>query len=297
MRHEIGPDLEGSRLDKAVASLAGIGRAEARRIVDAGLATVDGVAGSGRQKVTEGQVIEFEMLDPEPLLVAEDVAFSVLFADGAMIVVDKPAGLVVHPGAGRQSGTLAAGLLHRYPEIEGVGEPGRWGIVHRLDKDTSGVMVVARTKEAHRRLSAAIRRRDVKRTYRTLVLGRAPAIRGTVDAPIGIDPSRPSKRKVMSDGKPSVTHYRVVEEWDAVSLLEVDLDTGRTHQIRVHLSAIGLPVVGDRVYGRPGPVDSPRMFLHAARLAFRHPLDDVDVEFESALPADLALVLDQLKNV
>ena len=297
MKAQVGPELDGSRLDKAVSSLAGVSRAAAKRIVEAGLAKVGGIPGSARQKVSEGDVVEFELIPAEPLLVAEAVEFTVAYEDGAIIVVDKPAGLVVHPGAGRNAGTLAAGLLHRYPEIEGVGEPGRWGIVHRLDRDTSGLMVVARTGTAHRSLSAAIRRREVKRSYQALVLGHTSAPRGTIDAPIGIDPFRPSKRKVVPDGKASVTHYRVVEQWDAVTLLDVDLDTGRTHQIRVHLSSIGLPVVGDKAYGRPGPVASPRIFLHAARLAFRHPLDESEVAFESPLPDDLAAVLDQLKNV
>ncbi len=294
MRTPIGPDLDGSRLDKAVATLAGISRADAKRIVDSGLAFVDGVAGAARLKVREGAIIEFEIPEPEPILVPEKIDFDVVYADGGVIVVDKPPGLVVHPGAGRNRGTLAAGLLERFPEIEGVGEPGRWGIVHRLDKDTSGLMVVARTRDTYRTLSAAIRRREVKRSYLALVLGHPPAPRGTVDAPIGIDPNRPSRRKVVADGKASISHYTVTREWAVVSLLQVDLESGRTHQIRVHLSSIGLPVVGDRVYGRPGPVNSPRIFLHAARLGFEHPLDGTPVSYESPLPADLAAVVEAL---
>ena len=296
----VSPENNGLRLDRVLAgAVPNLSRSRLQGLVREGAVSCDGVTiGDPGRRVKPGERYTIVVPEPEPALPApEAIALAIVYEDEHLIIVDKPAGLVVHPAAGVKDGTLVNGLLARFPQLVGVGDPRRPGIVHRLDRGTSGLMVVARTGTAHRSLSAAIRRREVKRSYQALVLGHTSAPRGTIDAPIGIDPFRPSKRKVVPDGKASVTHYRVVEQWDAVTLLDVDLDTGRTHQIRVHLSSIGLPVVGDKAYGRPGPVASPRIFLHAARLAFQHPLDENEVAFESPLPDDLAAVLDQLKNV
>jgi 23S rRNA pseudouridine1911/1915/1917 synthase len=283
----IPPELEGTRADKAVAVLAGVSRSRARRWIEDGRVRVDGQRVAPSDPVAAGSRVEFpDSADDE--LAPEPVDFDVVYEDDQLLVVDKPPGLVVHPGAGRTSGTLAAGLLHRYPELEGVGEPGRWGIVHRLDKDTSGLLVVARTADAFGTLRRDLRARRIRRRYLALVTGTMPARRGTIDAPLGRDPSRPTRRAVVPDGKPAVTHYRVVEEWPDVSLLEVELETGRTHQIRVHLAAIGHPLVGDTVYGRPGPT---RIFLHASGIELPHPADRRPLTFESPLPADLRSVL------
>ena len=295
-RRTVPPELDGERTDKIVAVLAGCSRAEARALVDEGGVTAgDRVAGA-RDRLSAGTSIEFEPpAKPGPRLRAEPVEFRLVHDDEWLLVVDKPAGLVVHPGAGRRGPTLAGGLLHRFPELEGVGEPDRWGIVHRLDRETSGLLVVARTSEAHRALTRMIRRHEVEREYLALVAGTFDLPRGTVDAPIAADPSRPTRRIVAAEGRPSVTHYAVEEGWSDVTLLRVTLDTGRTHQIRVHLAAIDHPVVGDRVYGRPWSVDAPRLFLHARRLAFVHPGSGNRVEFQSPLPSDLQEVVDSLE--
>lgn len=295
-RHAVPVFLDGERADKVVAVLGGVSRAIARQIVDEGGVRVDGEPITPRRRLSSGDTIEFELPAVAELLSAEDVDFTVRYEDDHLVVIDKPAGLVVHPGAGRTVGTLASGLLHRYPEIRGVGEDPRWGIVHRLDKDTSGLLVVARTQAAHKALSKMIAAHEVERGYSALVDGIFDAPRGTIDAPIGPDPAKPTRRVVTPFGRPARTHYRRVQEWadEGVSLLEVQLETGRTHQIRVHLAAIGHPVIGDRWYGKPARVDSPRVFLHAARLAFDHPITGVRVEVESPLPADLRAVLSGL---
>jgi 23S rRNA pseudouridine1911/1915/1917 synthase len=204
---------------------------------------------------------------------------------------------VVHPGSGRTGGTLAAGLLDRYPELVGVGAEDRWGLVHRLDKDTSGAILVARTREAFEALTAELRRRQITRTYTALVEGEMGAATGTIEAPVGRDPTQPTRRAVTHGGKHARTHYEVVRYFpDSVaSLLSVRLETGRTHQIRVHFAAIGHPVVGDRVYGATRKdLGSPRTFLHASRLEFTHPESRRRLEVEAPLPTDLSEVLEGL---
>lgn len=295
-RHVVPDGLAGERVDKAVAVLAGVSRAAARSLVDAGAVQVASRPAAGKDRVQAGDEIEIEEVVTAPRLVAEPVSLDVVYADRDLVVVDKPAGMVVHPGAGTATGTLASGLLARFPEIEGVGEEGRWGIVHRLDRNTSGLLVVARTSQAYEALAAAVRRRDIHRRYQALVIGAFDAPTGTIDAPIGPDPARPTRRSVLAGGKPSRTHYRQVARWAAMdaALLDVTLETGRTHQIRVHLAAIGHPVVGDPVYGRPCAVSTPRIFLHACRLELAHPRTGEPLVFESPLPLDLGGVLASL---
>jgi 23S rRNA pseudouridine1911/1915/1917 synthase len=211
----------------------------------------------------------------------------IAYEDEHLLVVDKPAGLVVHPGAGRASGTLVQALAGY---VAG-GEPERPGIVHRLDRDTSGLMVVARSEEAHRRLQNLVRRRELERGYLALVRGRPRSWRGQIEAPIGRDRSDPTRQSLDTDSpRDAVTHFEVLDLLPAHALLTVRLETGRMHQIRVHLAAIGLPVVGDRVYGVPEP-GLERQFLHAARLAFAHPFTGERIEVESPLPADLEATL------
>lgn len=292
----IPPELDGERVDKVVAVLAGVSRAVGRQMVDLGTVTVGGVPVDARTRVAAGSEVEFPAVPGVLGIEAEEVAFQVAYEDADLVVIDKPAGLVVHPGGGRRTGTLVSGLIHRFPEIEGVGVNGRWGIVHRLDRDTSGLMVVARTDEAYQRLKAQVSAHALDRVYVTLVLGLFPIPTGAIDAPIGTDPSDPRKRKVVAGGRSAFTRYRLLREFPDVeaSLLEVELETGRTHQIRVHLAAIGHPVIGDPWYGRPCRVASPRVFLHASRLAFDHPLAGGRVECESQLPTELQAVLDSL---
>lgn len=291
------PDaLDGSRVDKAIAELFEVSRAVASGIVEDGV-LVDGAEVDAADRVRGGQVISGRKPEDTMRLSPEPVDFEVVHEDESVIVVDKPAGVVVHPGSGRTSGTLAAGLLDRYPELDGVGAADRWGLVHRLDKDTSGVIVVARTSEAFDQLSAELRRREVERVYVALVEGRMSAPTGTVDAPIGRDPSRPTRRAVVPGGKHARTHYEVVRYYEEseVSLLEARLETGRTHQIRVHLAAIDHPVAGDATYGATRrDLAVPRTFLHASRVAFTHPTTGKRLEVEAPLPEDLATVLDRL---
>lgn len=291
------PDaLDGSRVDKAIAELFDVSRAVASGIVEDGV-SVDGSPADAADRVRGGQVISCRKPEDTMRLAPEAVDFGVVHEDESVIVVDKPAGVVVHPGSGRTSGTLAAGLLERYPELEGVGAADRWGLVHRLDKDTSGAIVVARTSEAFEYLTAELRRRDIERVYVALVEGRMTAPTGTVDAPIGRDPSRPTRRAVVPGGKHARTHYEVdryYEESD-VSLLEVRLETGRTHQIRVHLAAIDHPVAGDATYGATRrDLDVPRTFLHASRVTFTHPTSGERLTVKAPLPEDLATVLERL---
>jgi 23S rRNA pseudouridine1911/1915/1917 synthase len=220
-----------------------------------------------------------------------------VYEDDQVIVVDKPAGLVVHPGAGQQSGTLVHGLLARVPDLAGVGDADRPGIVHRLDKGTSGLMVVARTPEALADLTAQLKRRDVERRYLALVLGEVAEGKGVVDAPVGRSTRQPTRMAVTARGRAARTRYEVLERYtDPVSatLLECRLETGRTHQIRVHLAAIGHPVAGDTRYGRADALAMKRPFLHAHELAFDHPGDGARRRFQSPLPADLEQVRERL---
>lgn len=290
------PDaLDGERLDRVVALLGRMPRSEAKSRTDAGSVTLDGEPAVGKTRVGAGSVVVFPAL-PEPVELEpeSDVDFDVAWEDDDVVVVAKPPGLTVHPGAGQATGTLAAGLLARYPEVRGVGQAGRWGLVHRLDRDTSGALVVARTERAYEVLTAALRRREIVRGYTALLQGRFDFVRGTVDAPIGRDPIRPRRRALVPEGRHAVTHYRITHQWAEVALADIRLETGRTHQIRVHLAGIGHPVVGDRLYGGRDPVEVPRLFLHARLLEFDHPISGDPVSVEVPLPPDLSAVIDRL---
>ena len=289
MSWPVPAEWDGDRADKVLAHLSGRSRSDARRALEEETVTVDGTSVSARYRVAEGEAFVGEIPDRHTELEPEPVAFGVAFEDQHLAVIDKPAGVVTHPGAGRQTGTLAGGLLDRWPEIRGVGVENRWGIVHRLDRDTSGLLVVALTTVAYEGLSEAIRLRRVTREYWCLVSGTPSSPTGTVEAPIMRDPHRPMRMRIDAEGRPAVTHYRVERSWDGGALLRVTLETGRTHQIRVHMTSIGLPVAGDRTYG-DGSKDH-RLFLHATRLAFDHPVTGQPIDIESALPEDLASVL------
>ena len=285
-------ELDGVRYDKALAVMADISRSRARKMIESGDAGwVDGAVASARQSVVGGQVAWFRLVDydgPHP----EPVRFGVKFEDEHLVVIDKPAGVVTHPGPGHDTGTLVSGLIYRWPEIRQAGEHPRWGIVHRLDRETSGLIVVAKTQPAHEGLSAALRKRDVSRRYLSLVHGEVTAATGTIDAPIERIRSR---RLVGVDGRPSITHYRRLVAWGSpeLTLLGLTLETGRTHQIRVHLESIERFVVGDRVYGRPAPgdIDPGRVWLHATQLTFTHPTTGETVDVHAPLPADLTASL------
>jgi 23S rRNA pseudouridine1911/1915/1917 synthase len=304
IREEIPAALAGERLDRIVALLADISRSDAAALVTEGGARIDGVAAtSGKVRVALGQTVEIdpEQLPRRELPVADaSIEVPVVYADDDVIVVDKPPGLVVHPGHGHPDGTLVNALLAVHPEIADVGDEMRPGIVHRLDVGTSGLMVVARSQMAYDTLVAALAARRVNRGYQALVWGHLESPNGLIDAPIGRDHRDPLRMAVVIDGKPARTRYRTILRYTApteVSRLECHLETGRTHQIRVHLAAAGHPVVGDGPYGgiRAG-VSSPRPFLHAASLGFKHPVTGEALAFESALPDDLLSVLAELRE-
>ncbi len=296
-RWSVPEDLAGDRVDRIVSRLAGVSRSQARALVDTGAVTVDGGTVKASERLAAGTEIDVR-LPSEPSGPTPDagVEFTVAYADDDVIVVDKPPGLVVHPGAGVTEATLVNGLLARYPELGELGEGRRWGIVHRIDKDTSGLLMVARTPAAFDLLQEALRRREVSRSYLTLVHGLIEAAAGTIEAPVGRDPRRPTRMAVRSDGREARTHYRRLATWTEPprTLLDVTLDTGRTHQIRVHMQAIGHPIVGDRTYGKPGAGDPGRTFLHAYALVFPHPATGEPVEVRSPLPEDLQAALEEL---
>lgn len=243
-------------------------------------------------KVSAGDAVDVKtpVGDEDPLRPRE-ISFQVVYTDAHVIVVDKPAELAVHPGAGHQGDTLVNGLLFRWPEIRDVGDPERPGLVHRLDKDTSGLLLVARSNAAYSVLKTAVERREINRQYAALVWGRVSPSEGIIDAPVGRDARHRRKQSVASEGRPARTRYRLLQQFAETALLELTLETGRMHQIRVHLAAIGFPVVGDGTYGRIG-LGLRRQFLHASRLEFRHPVSGQLMELTSPFPADLVAALD-----
>ena len=290
----VPPEAAGARLDRFLSGLPEIGsRSAAERLLASGVVLVDGRVRLKSHRLEGGEELEIELPErAEPTLVPEEVEFRVAYEDEHLLVVDKPAGVVVHPAAGHGSGTLVHGLLGR----AGGGEEDRPGIVHRLDRDTSGLLVVARSEEAHKRLQNMVRRRALERRYVALVRGRPRSWRGRIDAPVGRDRDDPTRQSVDTDNpREAVTHFEVAELLGGHTLLDVRLETGRTHQIRVHLAAIDLPVVGDPVYGVPDP-SLGRQFLHAARLAFDHPFTGERVEVESPLPPELDSYLGALRS-
>jgi 23S rRNA pseudouridine1911/1915/1917 synthase len=294
---ELHPRREetNERLDKFVATrLAdlGLSRSYVQGLIEAGHVLVDGVARRAKFKMTPGEVVEvtlpppaIEALEPEPIPLA------IVYEDADLIVLDKPAGLVVHPAPGHLSGTLVNALLHHAPGIN-VGGSNRPGIVHRLDKDTSGLMVVAKTDRARTTLVAQWE--AVGKGYLALVHGVVEPDEGTVDAPIGRDPVHRQRMAVAPRGRPAVTHFAARRRYGTTTLLDLELETGRTHQIRVHLAFIRHPIVGDPVYGRRAETGFAldRQFLHAARLAFAHPATQAPVDLASPLPPDLAEALE-----
>jgi 23S rRNA pseudouridine1911/1915/1917 synthase len=290
-----GPAEAGGRLDVVLARLAGVSRARAQKLIDEGAALLDGRRRPKNHPVQPGQRITWpndagaQPADAE--LRAEAIDVTVVYEDDDLLVVDKPAGLVVHPAPGHEEGTLVNALLAR--GISG-GHGRRPGIVHRLDRDTSGLMVVARTEIAYQQLVADMAARRIERTYAALVVGHLPQDEATIDAPIGRH-VRDRKRMSVHTTSPrrAVTHFVVTRRFNGYTLVDVRLETGRTHQIRVHFASLGYPVAGDAVYGcRPRPAGLERQFLHARRLALTHPLErERRLVFESPLPPDLKTFL------
>lgn len=294
---EVPGSLDDQRLDRVVSMLGSCSRSAATGLVEGGVVLVNGAVvrrPSHRLVTGDRLVVETgprrrpETVEPDPT-----VAFEVVFEDDHLAVIDKPAGLVVHPGAGNRDGTLVNGLVHRFPDIGTVGDPTRPGIVHRLDAGTSGLMVVAKDEVTYAALVEALATRLVGRVYTALVSGHPEHARGVIDAPIGRSRRDPLRMTVSVEGRDARTHYNVEQEFVSPfesALLTCELETGRTHQIRVHLSSIGHPVVGDLRYGgRTAEIDRP--FLHARRLAFTHPITGDDVDVTSELPPELQSVL------
>jgi 23S rRNA pseudouridine1911/1915/1917 synthase len=287
-------EMAGLRLDQALARLIpDESRSRLARLIEEGHVRVDGEPAAVRRKVRSGESVEVE-LAPRPVDNAfrpEAIELRVVHEDEALLVIDKPAGLVVHPGSGNWEGTMLNALLHHVARSR---ELPRAGIVHRLDKETSGLLVVAKTEAAQAALVRQLQARTVKRTYLALARGRVERD-GTVEAPIGRHPVQRTKMAVVASGKPAITHYRVRERFAAHTLLECDLETGRTHQIRVHLASIGHPLEGDPVYAGRGPKAFGRQALHAWKLAFVHPSTSAPMAFESPLPPDMAGLLEALR--
>ena len=299
----VEPASAGARLDRWLSDrLATLSRARLQGLIRRGLVRVDGAVLKAAHRLRGGERVEIEVPPlTEDELVPEPVTLSVLHEDEYVLVVDKPAGMVVHPGAGRSRGTLAAAILAHAPITAGVGGPRRPGIVHRLDKDTSGLLVVAKTPQAYDALVAQLAARTVTRRYLAVVHGRVRAAEGVVDAAIGRDPRDRVRMAVRPEGrgKRAVTRYRVLERFASFTLLEARLETGRTHQIRVHLASLGHPVVGDQVYGKPRlrpPIGLDGYALHAASLAFVHPVFRKMVECSAPVPERIERLLSHLRN-
>jgi 23S rRNA pseudouridine1911/1915/1917 synthase len=293
-RIPVPPEAAGTRVDAFLAEPLG-SRARAARLLESGQVLVDGAKVAKRRVLAGGEEITVDVEEAPPAGPVEPPPdLAIPYQDEHVLVVDKPAGLVVHPARGNETGTLAQLLAGT---AGGGDDPSRPGIVHRLDRDTSGLMVVARTEAAHRALQEALRAREIEREYLALVEGRPPARAGTVDAPIGRDRRVRTRMSIETDDpREAVTHFAIEEALPAFTLLRVRLETGRTHQIRVHLKAIGHPVAGDPEYGSAGLLGLERQFLHAARLVFAHPVTGEPIALTSSLPGDLAAALERARS-
>ena len=292
-------DRSGERADAALARLSGtLTRSAAQRLLEAGQVTSHGRVLKKNDRLEAGEPLEVELPAPQPLeLTAEDIPLDIVYEDGDLIVLNKPKGLVVHPAAGHWSGTLVNALLHHCRDsLSGINGALRPGIVHRIDKDTSGLLVVAKNDFAHQNLAAQLQDHSLAREYVCLVTGGMRADSGTVDAPIGRHPTDRKRMAVVADGRPAVTHWQVLERFSGYTLLKCRLETGRTHQIRVHMAHIGHPIVGDLVYGRKKPeLGQDTQCLHARAITFRHPRSGETVTLTCPLPPYLEALIRQLR--
>ncbi len=299
--HDLTADRAGERLDVFVARrLPELTRSRVRRLIDEGLVTVDGRRPTkAGVKLEPDQRVQVTLLAPQPTeLKPEPIPLRIVYEDDDLLVVNKPAGLPVHPSVGHAQHTLVNAVLAHCPGLSGLGGEGRPGIVHRLDKDTSGLIIVAKNDAAHVSLARQLKERRVEKTYLALVEGRLRPVEGVIEAPVGRHPRDRKRMAVVERGREARTRYRVLREVDGRSLVEVRPETGRTHQIRVHFAAIGHPLVGDPLYGRGGarPRSLTRQFLHAHRLAFAHPRTGERLELEAPLADDLVETLAELEG-
>ena len=294
---EVGPDEVETRLDRFLTrTFPDLTRSFVQKLIASGNVLVNGRPARANLRPLPGMRISVAIPEPEPTaLRPTPLPLAIVYEDDDIVVVDKPAGLVVHPAPGHATDTLVNALLARYPHLS-TGNALRPGIVHRLDKDTSGLLVVARNDRALHVLQSQMQRHEVLKEYLALVCGTVRPDQGTIEAPIGRHPIHRQRMAVVERGREARTHFRVLERFRAYTLVAVQLETGRTHQIRVHFNALGHPVVGDPVYGRGGDLGLTRQFLHAHRLGFHRPSDGEWVVFESPLPHDLAAALDRLRE-
>jgi 23S rRNA pseudouridine1911/1915/1917 synthase len=294
---EAAPGDRDRRLDVVVAErLRHLSRSRIARLSLDGRVLVDGRPRKPSFRLAAGQVVRVDVPPPTPAaLRGEAIPLDIVYEDEVLLVVNKPAGLTVHPGPGHPTGTLVNAVLARVGDLRGVGGELRPGIVHRLDKDTSGLLVVAKSDAAHRSLAAQLKARTMSRTYLAVVRGRLDPDAGTVRAAVGRHPIHRTRQAVTASGRPAVTHYRVLERFDGATVLECRLETGRTHQIRVHFAHLGHPLLGDPVYGRANPGGLGRQALHAMRLEFTHPVTGAHAAFTAPLPADLEALLARLR--
>jgi 23S rRNA pseudouridine1911/1915/1917 synthase len=293
----VPPEEAGERLDRVLADrFPDLSRAQLQRLIRSGAITVNDTVVRPACRLAPGDLITVTFPE-EPTVRPEPFPLDIVYEDEHLLVVNKPAGMVVHPAARMVSGTLVNALLAHCPQVADVGGSDRAGIVHRLDRETSGLIVVAKNPEAHAALQRQFKRRLVRKTYVALVEGQVQPREGIIEVPIGRDPKDRTRMAVSRTGRPAVTQYRVVEIFPQYTLLEVRPHTGRTHQIRVHLAWLGYPVVGDRVYGRRRQTLMPdRHFLHARDLAFTHPVTGEKLALSAPLPPELASVLNQLRR-
>jgi 23S rRNA pseudouridine1911/1915/1917 synthase len=295
------PENAAGRVDRFVADVSGLSRSYVQKLIAEGRLTVAGTAVKANVAVVPGDLVELDVPEPKPLdLEPEGIPLAVVYEDADLLIVNKPAGLVVHPSAGHESGTLVNALLARGTEYGGIAGVQRPGIVHRLDRDTSGLLMVAKNDRAQASLMGQLKARGIKKTYLGLVMGAVAATVGRIEAPIGRDPRHRTRMAVVTDGREARTGYRVRERFTGWTLLELDLITGRTHQIRVHLAAIGHPLAGDPVYGtatsRRGPEGLARLFLHSGRIELQSPADGHLIRATAPLPDELEAVLQRLRG-
>ena len=285
------------RIDKFLADeLEDMSRSKIQGLIEEDNILVNDEPTKANYKVQKDDEITVVILEPEPIdVVAEDIPIDIVYEDEDVVVVNKPQGMVVHPSIGHYSGTLVNALLHHVTDLSGINGKIRPGIVHRLDKDTSGILVVAKNDDAHQFLSEQLQDRSMKRKYRTIVHGVLPHNHGTIDAPIGRDPQYRQQFAVVTGGKDSISHFRVLERYNEFTLLEVSLETGRTHQIRVHLNYIDFPVAGDDVYGPKKTLEGDGQFLHAHTLEFVHPRTKKVMHFEADVPEIFQKTIDELQ--
>jgi len=289
------------RLDIFLARAAFISRSKAQQLISSDLVTVDGKHVGKNYILQEGEIVSWKIPPPESQeMLPEKIPLNIVFEDNHIIVVDKPAGLVMYPAPGHERGTLLNALIFRYPEISSIGGRGRCGVFHRLDKGTSGLVAIARSELSYKRMVEKVSKREVKRKYIALVTGEIPVEEGIIDAPIARNPANRKKMAVRAEGKKAISRFKVLRRFKNFTLVEVSLETGRTHQIRVHFSYIGHPVAGDLEYSRgrsSRALGLERQFLHAAFLSFEHPVSGENLEFTSDLPEDLKKTLQILSKL